>query len=227
MYARFALLLPIVLTDWWGFFLSECGEMDKVAVFLDYENVHRTGHQLFAGVGEARYGTVVNPLVVAEKLIAKRKNGGMLNSVHVFRGRPVPFHQPKPASANDIQAAAWGEDSRVVVHRRDLKYDVASNGSFVAREKGIDVALAVKLVEGALDQAFDVAIVFSCDTDLLPALEMVFRRGLVHLELGCWSSAKPLWFPEFLKATPSRNLPYCHFLNESDFLEARDYSAVS
>ena len=222
----FAVLLPTVLTDWWGFFIR-MGTMDKVAVFLDYENVHRTGHQMFAKIGEPLYGTVVNPLAIAEKLISKRKNGGMLHSVHVFRGRPVPYYQPKPASANDIQAAAWAEDSRVSVHRRDLKYDVAEDKSFVAREKGIDVALAVGLAEGALGRDFEVAIVFSCDTDLLPALEMVFRRKLAHLELGCWTGSKPLWFPEFLKATPPRNLPYCHFLNETDFRDVRDFSAAT
>ena len=200
--------------------------MDKVAVFLDYENVHRTGHQLYAGVGQPRYETVVDPLKVAERLVQKRKNGGELQSVFVYRGRPVPEYQPKPASANDIQAAAWAEDSRVHVLRRDLKYDFDDDGSFVAREKGIDVALAVGLTEGALDHAFDVAIVFTSDTDLLPALELVYRRRLVHLEIACWTNAKPLWFPDGMRATPPRHMPYCHFLNQDDFFNARDYSAV-
>jgi uncharacterized LabA/DUF88 family protein len=201
--------------------------MDKVAVFLDYENVHRTGHQCYGGMGQPRYETVVNPLALAERLVAKRKYSGTLHSVWVYRGRPVPEYQPKPASANDIQAEAWATDERVHVVRRDLKYDFDDTGKFVAREKGIDVALAVGLTEGALDQAFTAAIVFSSDTDLLPALELVFRRRLVNLEIACWTGAKPLWFPEFLRETPARRLPYCHFLNEDDFFSVRDYSAVS
>lgn len=199
--------------------------MDKVAVFLDYENVHRTGHQIYGGVGQQRYETVVNPLLIAERLIAKRKYGGMLSAVHVFRGRPVPEYQPRPASANDIQAKAWETNEQVHVHRRDLKYDHMDDGGFTAREKGIDVALAISLVEGSLDQDFNVAIVFSCDTDLSPALELVFRRRLVHLELAAWSGSKPLWFPEFLRQVPPKNIPYCHFLNEDDFANARDFSA--
>ena len=200
--------------------------MDKVAVFLDYENVHRTGHQQYAGVGQPRYETVVDPLLIAERLIAKRKNGGMLHSVWVYRGRPVPEYQPKPASANDIQAAAWAEDDRVHVVRRDLKYDFEDDGSFTAREKGIDVALAVGLTSGALDRDFDTAIVFSGDTDLLPALELVFTRQLVHLEIACWTGSKPLWFPEFQRQTPPRHMPYCHFLSEADFVNTRDYSST-
>jgi len=201
--------------------------MDKVAVFLDYENVHRTGHHLFAGVGEPLYETVVNPLQVAERLVAKRKNGGMLGSVKVFRGRPVPAYQPKPASANDVQTAAWEADPRVSVHRRDLKYDVDPDGSFTAREKGIDVSLAISVVEGSLDKDFDVAIVFSGDTDLAPALELVFRRRLVHLEIAAWAGSKPLWFPKFMRQTPPVRLPYCHFLTAEDFVRVRDYSDVT
>ncbi len=198
--------------------------MEKVAVFLDYENVHRTGHHLFAGVGEPIYETVVNPLMIAELLVARRKNGGMLSSVRVFRGRPVPAYQPKPASANDMQTVAWETDVRVTVSRRDLKYDLDDDGNFSAREKGIDVSLAISLVEGSLDQDFDVAIVFSGDTDLAPALELVFYRRLVHLEIAAWSTSKPLWFPGLMRQTPPVRLPYCHFLSADDFLSVRDFS---
>ena len=198
--------------------------MDKVAVFLDYENVHRTGHHLFADVGEPLYATVVNPLRAAQRLVAMRKRGGILSSVRVFRGRPVPAYQPKPASANDVQTVAWELDERVTVLRRDLKYDVDDDGGFTAREKGIDVSLAISVVEGALDQDFDVAIVFSSDTDLAPVLELVFRRRLVHLEIAAWAGSKPLWFPEFLRQTPQVRMPYCHFLNADDFVRLRDHS---
>lgn len=114
--------------------------MDRVAVFLDYENVHRTGHQQFAGVGQPLYETAVDPLLIAQRLVEKRHPGGALQSVWVYRGRPVPEYQPKSASANDVQAAAWSEDRRVHVIRRDLKYDWNDDGTFIAREKGIPKA---------------------------------------------------------------------------------------
>ncbi len=201
--------------------------VDRVAVFLDYENVHRTGHGQYAGVGQQRYETVVDPLAVAERIIAKRRRPSELTDIWVFRGRPVPEYQPRPASANDIQAKTWGADARVHMVRRDLKYDWNDDGTFTAREKGVDVALAVGLTEGALDHAFDVGVVFSGDTDLLPALELVFRRKLINLEIAAWSGQKPLWFPEMLRERPPRHLPYCHFLDEADFLTCRDYSDAS
>lgn len=156
----------------------------RVAVFIDYENVHRTGHGRFAQLGENLYDTVVNPLLLAQLIVDRRSLPCELVRVAVFRGRPVPQHQPKPASANDIQAQAWAADARVSVTCRDLKYDFAADGTFTVREKGIDVALAVALTEGALDDTFDSAVVFSGDTDLLPALELVFNRQSARVEIA-------------------------------------------
>jgi len=199
--------------------------MDRVAVFLDYENVHRTGHHLYSSYGTPTYATVVNPIEIAERVARKRNRESSVSEIHVFRGRPVPAHQPTPASQNDIQAAAWAADPRVTMHRRDLKYDLYEDGTFSAREKGVDVALAVALVEGAMLERFDAAIVFSSDTDLIPAIELAYHRTPTHIEIACWTGGKPIWFPEGLRASPKRLAPYCHFLKEHDFIDARDASS--
>lgn len=44
------------------------------------------------------------------------------------------------------------------------------------REKGVDVKLAVDLVIGAADNLYDIAIVVSSDTDLIPAIKYA-RNG--------------------------------------------------
>jgi uncharacterized LabA/DUF88 family protein len=198
--------------------------VDRVAVFLDYENVHRTGHESFADAGTPIYETVVNPIEIAERLVARRKFASELVAIYVFRGRPAPTLQPKPASANDIQAASWSADPRVRLVRRDLKYE-RSGGKFIAREKGIDVALAVALVETAMLGDYDAAIIFSGDTDLLPAIELAYRRTEPKIEIACWSSATSLWFSEGMKMDPPKRFPFCHFLGAQDFFECRDHSA--
>lgn len=75
--------------------------------------------------------------------------------------------------------------------RRDLKHE-REGDKFIVREKGIDVALAVALVETAMLREYDAAIIFSGDTDLLPAIELAYRRTEPKIELACWPSAKPL-----------------------------------
>lgn len=44
-------------------------------------------------------------------------------------------------------------------------------------EKGVDVRIAIDLVEGAYEDRYDKAILISSDGDLAPAVEMVTRKG--------------------------------------------------
>lgn len=196
--------------------------MDRVAVFLDYQNVHLSAHQQFAPYGSPPELSLVHPLRVAERICSKRHGECELTSVRVFRGRPNPQHHPVATAANDAQTAAWGRDPRVVVVRRDLNY--RGWPDHPPREKGVDVALAIDLVEQALLERFDVGVVFTGDTDLLPAVEMAFRRTKPRIEIATWSGRKPLWFADGLAATPPRYLPYCHFLNETDFRDCTDHT---
>lgn len=196
--------------------------MDRVAVFLDFENVHRTGHQLYSPSGQRVFETVVSPVKLAENLVDKRIRPSELVAINVYRGKPVPEHQPSSASANDRQAQLWSKDPRVNLTRRDLKYEFDSQGKWVrSREKGIDVALAVGLVAGAIKNEFDTAIVFSSDTDLLPAVETAYKDTDAWIEIACWSSANPLWFREGLAFNPQKFEPYCHFLNQKVFEQCR------
>ncbi len=59
----------------------------------------------------------------------------------------------------------------------------------VVQEKGIDVSLAIDFVSMAVDKKFDVGVIFSTDTDLIPALEFVVARpemGVVA-EVAAWA----------------------------------------
>lgn len=214
-------MLPAVLRDWWGFFIRL--DVNKVGIFLDYENIHRTGHELFSDANLKRYESIVNPITLAETIIRKRNKPSILAEIQVFRGRPVPEFEHKATSANDRQASEWLKDSRIQLVRRDLKYEIDRKlGKFQAREKGIDVALAIALVESAILGKFDSVVVFSSDTDLMPAIELVYKRTKCHLEIACWKGARPLWFPELLRRAPRIYSPYCHFLDADDFNSCRN-----
>jgi uncharacterized LabA/DUF88 family protein len=45
------------------------------------------------------------------------------------------------------------------------------------REKGVDVQIAIDLVIGAVENKYDIAIVVSSDTDLIPAIKYVRSKG--------------------------------------------------
>ena len=87
------------------------------------------------------------------------------------------------------------------------------------REKGIDVSLAIDFVAGAVDGDFDVGVIFSTDTDLLPALEFVLKRSALHVtpEVAAWwgtGANKPL--------KPSGSNIWCHRLGTVDYERVRD-----
>jgi hypothetical protein len=96
----------------------------------------------------------------------------------------------------------------VQVIRRQLNYRDWPN--LPPQEKGIDVQIAVDLIQAAYTGQYAALVLFSSDTDLLPALETVVRHKLGHVEVACWSGFKPLRFPR-------SNLPWCHFLNQADW----------
>ena len=57
-----------------------------------------------------------------------------------------------------------------------------------AQEKGIDVALAIDFVRLAITGAYDVGVMMSTDTDLLPALRFVYDHdlGVIHAAVAAW-----------------------------------------
>lgn len=187
----------------------------KVTVFIDYQNTHRSGHDLYSTFAAPMEKTLIDPLKLAERVVSKRPLGGTLEHVYVFRGRPNPNYEPTLAAANEQQFSAWMKDSRVTVIRRTLQYpsDFGQPSCTEApREKGIDVALAIKLIDLSLGGKLDVAILISRDTDFTPVLEMVTSRRLAHLEIASWADDTHL---------PNKHC-YWHKLYEDDFLDCRD-----
>lgn len=182
---------------------------ESVAVLLDFQNVHLTGHGLFGG-GCEPYRCVPDPIRVADLIASRRKRPSAATAIRVYRGQPHPQHQPTPAAANDAQASQWTRDRRVQVIRRQLNYRNWPNQP--PMEKGIDVAIAVDLMHLAFRKQYDALVLFSSDTDLLPALETVVRLRLGHVEVACWAGGKPLRFPG---SNPPR--PWCHSLSQDDW----------
>jgi uncharacterized LabA/DUF88 family protein len=185
----------------------------RVAVFIDYQNVHFSARDRFLPSGVPRQYGHVDPLRLAMRIVSRRRLSGNLTAVRVYRGRPSPDHQPEAARASDRQADRWERDRRVVVVRRQLRYPKAWPVE-AAQEKGIDVALAVDFVRLACEDAYDVGVLVSRDTDLVPALEAV-RDLNGHVEVATWKGASRLRFPD-------SQLPWCHYLDAADYEACRD-----
>lgn len=193
----------------------------KVTVFVDYQNAHQTAHEAYMPYGAEVHQSLLDPVLLAERVIARRAPGGVLQQVRVYRGRPDPRKEPTLASFNDMQFDAWKQDHRAQILRRTLRYpqDWGTPGCVEKpREKGIDVQLAVDLVRLAISDQLEVAIVITRDTDLIPAIEAARDCGKVHVETAGWDTASRLRIAKV----------YHHTLTRDDFeasIDRREYKS--
>lgn len=77
----------------------------RLDVFIDYQNVHLTGHRTWCSQGAALHDCLLDPLQVSLALAAMFDDA-VLGCCFVYRGRPDPRKQPKLAAFNDRQAVA-------------------------------------------------------------------------------------------------------------------------
>lgn len=140
-----------------------------------------------------------------------------LAKVHVFRGSPSNAKEPVLYSVTQRQRAEWTRDARVHVTYRPLRYP--SNWGHPtcierAREKGIDVMVALELVQLAQFGQYDIVILASHDTDMEPALEMAAGVGRVKIETAGWQGSRRL--------RPAGRSLWHTALNGTDFVKVRD-----
>lgn len=168
--------------------------MARVELFVDYQNVHLTIGEVFAPPGTPPHTTLVHPGRFGDALMACRAakgRYGTLEEIHVYRGQPSAQHEPAANAWNKAQAAEWSRDARVRVHSRPLRYP-RSWPAQKAREKGVDVMLAIGFVRAAIERRADVLVLASRDTDLIPAIETAIDLGGVEIEVATWQGASRL-----------------------------------
>lgn len=187
---------------------------DRVMVFMDYQNVHNWARKKFHGYDADPAAGHVFPQKVGELLVSRRNRPSKLAEVRVYRGRPSPTKQAGAARANDRQTSDWQLSPKTTVIRRNVQYPPGWPTQKAA-EKGIDVAIAVDMIRLAMSGAYDAAILFSSDNDLMPAVEVLWDLPRVAVEVACWSGAHRL-------RMPNTKSPWCHNLNRSDYDRVKD-----
>lgn len=193
--------------------------MPDVAVFIDWRNTYKTAREAFGWVDYPNEYGNYSPYRLAKLLAADNGRGsdGQLVRVNVHRGLPSQKFDQRGYAANRRQSAAWmSENPDVVIPRlRPLRY--SRDPADPPREKGIDVELAIAAVELVLTERCDIAIVFSHDTDLMPAVELLTRlRGSGCVETASWSSST---FNRRLRTKPA---VFHHLLSETEFARVEE-----
>jgi uncharacterized LabA/DUF88 family protein len=186
----------------------------RVVVFLDYQNVALTAHDRFGPAGTANRIANLDPVKLGTLITSRRNTASGLAEVRVYRGLPSPRREPLAAGANTRQADAWERTRKITTVRRPLRYP-RGWPAVPAQEKGIDVSLAIDMLRLALERTYDVGVLFSSDTDLVPALETLAELKLARFEVAAWKGTPRL-------RLPGTGLPWCHHLSRADYLTVVD-----
>ena len=169
----------------------------RMAVVIDYQNVHLTAAQLFLP-GRPIEESLIDPFRFAKQLAKARNKDGQheveVSRVEVFRGIPIPDDDPDGYRRNLEQQSQWeyGHQNAVSVTLRPLKYNWEwMEGKKIPirssrREKGIDVMCALALVRLAQSGSYDIVALASRDTDLAPALDEAHKLQDSKIEWSKW-----------------------------------------
>jgi uncharacterized LabA/DUF88 family protein len=166
--------------------------MPRVAVFIDWQNAYKSARYAFNLESLPNERGNFSPYQLSRILAAGKDRGSSaeLVRVEIHRGLPSNRRDQLGYAANRRQAAAWiRENQEIVVPRlRPLRYS-RTDPHAPPEEKGVDVQLAVSVVEHVLLNRCDVAIIFSHDSDLAPVVELIRRlRGPNCVETASWRS---------------------------------------
>jgi uncharacterized LabA/DUF88 family protein len=198
----------------------------RVVVFIDYQNVYMRAREAFHPTPTTdqklpAFEGQIDPFKLGERIVTRATHETRhLHQVRVYRGQPDATRQPRAYGASSKQVNAWRQNSQTEVILRPLRYPYGWPTQ-KAEEKGVDVKLAVDFISMAINQMYDVGIIMSEDTDLVPALEAVFNLKQatgVHCEVATW---QPLSGPRRGLKLSATKL-WCHYLDVNEYRHVAD-----
>jgi len=141
-----------------------------------------------------------------------------LAEVRVYTGQPDASRDPKGYGASRRQYQYWRSRGATVI-TRPLRYPF-NYPEEKPEEKGIDVRLANDFIAMAIDGEYDVGIIASTDTDLIPAIDFVIQRhqDACRAEVTAWS-ARQQRNPRL--SSDIRSI-WCHWLKQADYEAIHD-----
>lgn len=188
----------------------------RACLLIDYQNIHLTGHGAFCPNGVPRHESLIHPAAYAEQVQAtrnQRRSAVQIEKIIAFRGMPAQKQEQKAYARSQAQRSEWTRSPRVEVVLRPLRYP-HNWPSTAAQEKGVDVMLAVELIEQARNGNWDVVIMASHDTDLEPAVEFAERVSSAVIETTGWKGRKRL--------RGGRSDRWHTFLDDAAFVRSQD-----
>ncbi|MCX6751350.1 MAG: NYN domain-containing protein [Candidatus Nomurabacteria bacterium] len=150
---------------------------ERVIIYIDGGNTYKA---LFKETKNRKDGSIVPKIVPKGKIFNYKEFASLLASNRNLCGKKYyvgivrNFDDTKKSSdmvTNQQKFLAKIENEGFAIERGKIVYD------HQIREKGVDVKIAIDLVIDGIEDKYDIAIVVSSDTDLIPAIKYVQSKG--------------------------------------------------
>jgi len=138
----------------------------RTIVFFDGQNLYHLAKNAWAPVPHVSGSPYGYPSYDVEKLAAcltTRVPGRALSQIRFYTGVPSAFSSP-------LWNGFWNNKLRYLGSKGIHVYRGRINPG--GQEKGVDVSLAIDLIQLTYDQAYDAAIIISQDQDFGPAVKL-------------------------------------------------------
>lgn len=193
----------------------------RVIVFIDSANLYQDLRRAFCSQPLRPTDGQFAPMKLAQLLATRGPDyeDWALAEVRLYAGRASAIKEPRTAAAADKQIAAW-HAAGVIVRDRPLSY--VGWPKLPPHQKGVDVELAVDVVRlAAVDKTYDVGIMVSTDTDMLPALEAIEAlraKGGPRVDVVSFQGLR-----KRLRLRDARaQQPHCIVLTPADYVNVMD-----
>ena len=193
----------------------------RLALFIDAQNAYRRARERFFPNPQSGVDGQFDPVKLGQLIASKGGPGGAtcsLSDVRIYSGRPDPNRDARTHAAHMRQSNQWVVNGATVI-THGLRYP-PNWPTDPAQEKGIDVALAIDFVRLAIIGAYDVGVMMSTDTDLVPALRFVYdyNPDVIYANVAAWGVPTD---SRRLRLPPG-NKPWCHWLDQADYNAVAD-----
>lgn len=171
----------------------------RTIAFFDCQNLFHNAKKLWH-YSNANF----NPILLSQLVVNKHKNDGWkLTGIRLYTGiHEVTINPSLNRFWLQKLKAHRAQDSRVVYFKTQLRYD--NNGT--AREKGVDVRIALDIIGMGRRNEYDVSLLFSQDND--------FRE--VAIELRALAQESQRWI-KIVSAFPDTEPPKARGVDKTDW----------
>lgn len=198
----------------------------RVAVFIDYQNCYGAARETFFAPLDPPHLGGVDPMKLAHVMAAQGHGEYQLIYVGVYCGIAERRKDLATFQARTKQITAW-RAAAVNVFARPLRYPFGwtLGGPIKAEEKGVDVKLAIDAVMMAVGGQYDVAILASADSDLVPVaealLEVKATKGTPAVECIAWKGSG---YQQKLGLGGKATITYCWITDYASIEDSTDYN---